>query len=879
MLGTLDYMAPEQAVDTHRADIRSDLYSLGCTLYKLLSGTAPFAGPSSRTALEKLHAHTSLMPASLATQGVAIPEPLQQILDRLLAKRPEDRFATPNELAAALMPLAAGCDLRELLASAERQAAQSAAGDRAGDVSTTSGSRALSASDTVIPSEPGTAGIKVDSSDAASDKPLQELPAADDKVGTLRRRTLGWIATCAASVLLIALGIVVITNNQQSDDVLGAKRSHGTSPGAQLTESARSKANIDLGQKNEPFNTPEFLQWQGEVSALGWQGQLDAVAKKLKEMNPGFDGRIEGSWLEGENVIHLTLSQDDLVDLSPVRVFTHLQRIHFDSGFGKLANDDRGNGKLADLSPLRGLPLRSVEIYRAQVRDLNPLTRLPLEKLDLLHCPVTDISPLKGLPLRNLRIEFTQVSDLSPLQGMKLEQLNCASTQVSDLSPLRGMALIALQVSWTRVSDLSPLQGMPLQDLNIRGTEVTDLSLLKDMPLKGLGCNFKLQRDTEILRSIKTLEHINGKPVAEFWKEVDKAAKAGVTAAPVGRVNAQWVSSVAELPAQEQVRAVASKLQELNPGFDGQMAYKIEEGAVTQLTLPTINVTNIEPLLALKHLTVLFCHGEKKGRLTDLTPLRHMKLVKLELHNNKGLSDLSTLRDLPLERLVIAESSVTDLSPLKDMPLQTLQCWSSQDFKDLRPLQGIAIEYLSIQNSSVADLSPLQGMRLKFLACHNTPVSDLAPLRGMPLVHLSCAGTAVIDLAPLKDVTALEFLDCKNTRIASLAPLADLPLSSLDMSRTAVSDLSPLAKCRFGELKLDDTPVSDLSPLAGMPLTTLHFRGTRVSDLSPLRGMPLKELCCKITTEADAELVRSIKSLVTINDMPAAEFWLTYDKM
>ncbi len=43
----------------------------------------------------------------------------------------------------------------------------------------------------------------------------------------------------------------------------------------------------------------------------------------------------------------------------------------------------------------------------------------------------------------------------------------------------------------------------------------------KDMPLKELGCDFKPERDTEILRSIKTLETINGKPAAEFWKEVD----------------------------------------------------------------------------------------------------------------------------------------------------------------------------------------------------------------------------------------------------------------------------------------------------------------------------------------------------------------------
>jgi len=61
---------------------------------------------------------------------------------------------------------------------------------------------------------------------------------------------------------------------------------------------------------------------------------------------------------------------------------------------------------------------------------------------------------------------------------------------------------------------------MQLTALACYTTKVTDLSILKDMPLKQLDCDFKLERDAKILRSIITLETINGKPAAEFWKDV-----------------------------------------------------------------------------------------------------------------------------------------------------------------------------------------------------------------------------------------------------------------------------------------------------------------------------------------------------------------------
>jgi serine/threonine protein kinase len=98
-LGTPDYIAPEQAEDAHAADIRSDLYSLGCTLFYLLTGEVPF--PSANLA-QKLRRQLTEPAPSVAARRADVPAELDALLARLLARDPADRFQTPAELAQAL---------------------------------------------------------------------------------------------------------------------------------------------------------------------------------------------------------------------------------------------------------------------------------------------------------------------------------------------------------------------------------------------------------------------------------------------------------------------------------------------------------------------------------------------------------------------------------------------------------------------------------------------------------------------------------------------------------------------------------------------------------------------------------------------------------
>jgi transglutaminase-like putative cysteine protease len=101
IMGTGDYIAPEQTHDSHSVDIRADIYSLGCTLYFLLTGRPPFPGGSF---LDKIIRHATDTPPPLAALRPEVPAALAAVVERMMAKRPADRFQTPAEVAEALAP-------------------------------------------------------------------------------------------------------------------------------------------------------------------------------------------------------------------------------------------------------------------------------------------------------------------------------------------------------------------------------------------------------------------------------------------------------------------------------------------------------------------------------------------------------------------------------------------------------------------------------------------------------------------------------------------------------------------------------------------------------------------------------------------------------
>ncbi len=99
VMGTVDYMPPEQANDTRRADARSDVYSLGCSLYRILTGESVFGG---ETVVQKIMAHMGDPIPSLLSKRPDCPAEIDRIFQKMLAKRPDDRYQQSRQVVAEL---------------------------------------------------------------------------------------------------------------------------------------------------------------------------------------------------------------------------------------------------------------------------------------------------------------------------------------------------------------------------------------------------------------------------------------------------------------------------------------------------------------------------------------------------------------------------------------------------------------------------------------------------------------------------------------------------------------------------------------------------------------------------------------------------------
>jgi eukaryotic-like serine/threonine-protein kinase len=474
IIGTPAYMAPEQARGD-ATDGRADLFSLGVVLYRLCAGQMPWTG---KHAMGTLIAMATDEPVSVAELNRDIPQPLANLVMRLLAKKVDARPATALEVID---------DLRQL----ERalQPPESPATVR----------------------EPQPSGGETQRQDCSA--PLRSLPD-----GRLPARRYRWALVAMllflAGVGLVAGGIVYVQTDAGTlkietadDDVQVLVEQNGKivktidkKTGAEVVLHS-GEYRLRLGQERKDIKlSHERIQilrgqtvvatisgaskppdpapaanedaWCREVAQYPADKQVRVVLDKLRELNPKFSDADARSVIRNGVVTELHLVAYYLTDLSPVRALKKLEQLSCDR-------------------PPHWAPA------------------------------LVDLSPLRGLRLQSLSCQGTGVSDLSPLKGMPLRTLDVSGTRVSNLEPLHALPLRYLDISNTPVENLEPLRRLQLEDLRIAGTNVVDLAPLADLRLKDLHGDFQPERDAPVLRSIKTLAFVNDLPIDLFWNRED----------------------------------------------------------------------------------------------------------------------------------------------------------------------------------------------------------------------------------------------------------------------------------------------------------------------------------------------------------------------
>jgi hypothetical protein len=520
--GTPAYMSPEQAAGEPIGP-RADLFSLGSVLYEMCTGRPAFRAPTTVAVIRRV---CDEAPRPVREVNPDIPEALCRLIERLHAKKPADRPASAREVADLLAHLLA--DLNS---------------GRSGE---SSGPSALQG-----PARPpGPARRRWLWAAAAvvllcAGLGLGEATGVTNVRGTVVRLfspegTLVVEVDDPGVSVAVDGGDVVITGAGAKEIRLkpGQYKVEASKDGKVfrqelVTVSRNGRQVVRVSKESVPLSAAEA--WEKSVAALPPEKQVEVVVRRLKELNPGFDGNVTPIIKDGV-VAGLQFSTDQVRDISPVRALTGLVSLDCPGTYPK-------NGKLSDLTPLRGLRLNHLNCPENPVADLSPLRDMPLTVLIAGDTRVSDLSPLQGMRLKQLTLQSTAVTDLSPLKEMPLTALDLAGSRgVSDIRPLKGMPLdylnlTALPVSDISVlagmkslrrlileampvSDLTPLQDLGLKDLRINGTQVTDLSPIKRLPLQTLKLDYRAAHK-DFVRSFKGLEQINDKPAADFWNEVD----------------------------------------------------------------------------------------------------------------------------------------------------------------------------------------------------------------------------------------------------------------------------------------------------------------------------------------------------------------------
>ncbi|HVJ68364.1 MAG TPA: protein kinase [Caulifigura sp.] len=859
--GTPMYMAPEQALGK-KLDQRADLFSFGSVLYQMVSGRPPFRAPSALAVLKRV---ADEPPRPIQEIIPETPDWLCGIIAKLHAKEPEDRFQSAREVAdlladceaklkakqdvTSILPVAkptlpkwvaAAVLLLPILALALTETAGVTHLLRVGapdNGPVTQKSALATLTETTPPASLTPAATEATQQNplVAKDEWIDVIPLIDPKQDKWNNPQTGandWrvegneLIAGSADAKPCKLILPLDSAWQAFECEVEFTRRSG---------SGTFNFNIPTSRGDCPLLQSEYGIY------LGRRGGGVVLNDKIG-LKSGVRTRLRTEVRRERDQDHVSVWINDAVAGSWQGERERISAV-FNEGYPiarrvSLYIHPGGNEFVFHSIRLRMLEGGTADLLRASVISRSPSSSSPtapqkttapaIEKNPAVVSASSETGPhdawIKAtalLPLKEQAAALTarlktrqpgfEEALLKIVPGMAPDrQAHVVATLLRDRNSgfdgevthkIEGGVVTSLEVPSPLVLDLTPLQTLAgLKAFTGRDT---------------LGYDNQAASDRDFLRSLESLETINGKPAAQFWKEAETRQAEFQ----------QWLELVPTLTAEQQAAAVASKLKERNPGLDGTAKHTIEGGAITQYTFTPV---------------------KGQDRVTDLSPVQALTSLKgLNLWGCSGLVDLGPLKGLPLTRLIVGsfqtKTQIRNLEPLRGMKLTELNLYHCQ-VSNFEPLRGMPLTLLSLFSPQLQDCEALRGMKLTRLSLDRSPaITDFTPIEGMPLTGLALGRCQFKDIGLLKGMP-LTWLMLADTKVQELEVLNGMPLKTLQIHRTGVTNLNPLAGMELEEIRLTPKTIT-------LGLDTLR-------DMKSLKTIGVDDS----------------------KAWPAAEFWERYDK-
>lgn len=228
--------------------------------------------------------------------------------------------------------------------------------------------------------------------------------------------------------------------------------------------------------------------------------------------------------------------------------------------------------------------------------------------------------------------------------------------------------------------------------------------------------------------------------VAEVTRQGTLAPPSEAPADVLPPLDEGWMKKVRVLPFDAQLKEVAEEMKRRNPGFDGTIGIRRNEGVELEVT--SNDVVDLMPLRAIPKLISLRFKGTepRSGKLTDLSPLKGLELALLAVINCR-VHDLSPLRGMPLHELSVAGTEVRDLSPLRGMTFNNLLGLNfNPQIRDIGPLADVRLQALFMYGVP-ANLTPLTNVGIKNIYLDVTPerLPQLRAIKSLEMINQSPA--------------------------------------------------------------------------------------------------------------------------------------------